>query len=123
MARAIPSVSHLLFADDNLVFCKANKQKCGVILQILKDYEKASVQQIKFMKSSLRFGHKVPDSVRLEVQQTLEINEIGGMGTYLGIPESLGGSKTQIFGFLNERVNIKSIIGQLDLLQRVARKF
>ena len=29
------------------------------------------------------------------------------MENYLGIPESLGGSKTQFFGFLNERVNNK----------------
>ena len=29
------------------------------------------------------------------------------MGNYLGNPESLGGSKIQIFGFLNKRVNNK----------------
>lgn len=88
-------------------FGKVNKEECGVILQILKDYEKVSGQHINFMKSSLQFGHKVPDSVRLEAQQILGIEIIGGMGTYLGIPESLGGSKTQIFGFLNEKVNNK----------------
>ena len=57
------------------------------------------------MKSFLQFGHKVPDSGRLEVQQVLGITTIGGIETYLGIPESLGGSKTQIFVFLYERVN------------------
>ena len=45
--------------------------------------------------------------VKLEVQQVLGITTIGGMGTYLGIPESLGGSKAQIFGFINERINNK----------------
>ena len=59
------------------------------------------------MKSSIQFGHKVPESARLEVQQVLDITTLGGMGTYLGIPESLGGSKTQVFGFLNERINNK----------------
>lgn len=49
-----------------------NKQKCGVILQILKDYENAPRQQNNFMKSFLQFGHKVPDLVRFEVQQILE---------------------------------------------------
>ena len=29
------------------------------------------------------------------------------MGNYLGIPESLGWSKVQIFGYMNERVNQK----------------
>ena len=73
----------------------------------MKDYERASGQQINFLKSSIQFGHEVPESARLEVQQVLGITTIGGMGTYLGIPERLGGSKTQVFGFLNERVNNK----------------
>ena len=29
------------------------------------------------------------------------------MGSYLGIPESLGGSKTQVFGFLQERLDTR----------------
>ena len=29
------------------------------------------------------------------------------MGSYLGIPECLGGSKTKIFGFLQERMHTK----------------
>ena len=105
--RGSPTISHLLFSDDSLFFCKANRQKCEIILQILKDYERASGQQINFLKSSLQFGHKVPYAARLEVQQVLGITTIGGMGTYLEIPESLGVSKTQVFGFLNERVNNK----------------
>ena len=107
IARGSPAISHLLFADDSLFFCKPNRQECEVNLQILKDYERTSGQQINFLKSSLQFRHKVPDSVQLEVQQVLGIATIGGMGTYLGISESLGGSKTQVFGFLNEKVNNK----------------
>ena len=87
--------------------CVVVRQECEIIHEILKDYERALGQQINFMKSSIQFGHKVPDVARLEVQQVLGITTIGGMGTYLGIPERLGGSKTQVFGFLNERVNNK----------------
>lgn len=31
--------------------------------------------------------------------------KIGGMGSYWGIPESLGWSKIQVFGFIKERLN------------------
>lgn len=34
----------------------------------------------------------------------LRITNIGGMGSYLGIPESLGGSKKKIFSFVQERM-------------------
>uniref|UniRef100_A0A1J3E5Y1 Putative mitochondrial protein n=1 Tax=Noccaea caerulescens TaxID=107243 RepID=A0A1J3E5Y1_NOCCA len=43
--------------------------------------------------------------VRAEIHQILGIGNVGGMGNYLGIPESLGGAKTKIFNFLIDRQN------------------
>ncbi|KAG7548646.1 Reverse transcriptase domain [Arabidopsis suecica] len=107
ISTASPSVSHLLFADDSLFFCKANIDQCGVILGILKQYESVSGQQINFSKSSIQFGHKVDDSIKAEIKSVLGINNLGGMGTYLGLPESLGGSKTKIFSFVRERLQTR----------------
>ena len=33
------------------------------------------------------------------------IQNLGGMRSYLGLPESLGGSKIQVFGFVKDRLN------------------
>ena len=60
-----------------------------VILKLLKDYEAVPGQLINFDKSSLQFGHKVPDSQRVEIQNKLGIAKLGGMENYLGIPQTL----------------------------------
>lgn len=72
-----PAVSHFLFANDSLLFCKATSAECGVILKLLKDYEAASGQLLNFDKSSLQFGHKVPEGKHLETKSQLGINAMG----------------------------------------------
>jgi len=37
-----PKVFHLFFADDSLLFCRANTQECATILEVLQQYEEAS---------------------------------------------------------------------------------
>ena len=49
-----------------------------------------SGQQINFEKSSIQFGHKVEEGLRQQLRDILGIQNLGVMGSYLGIPESLG---------------------------------
>ena len=109
VVRAYPSISHLLFADNSIFFCKAQSKECQTILIILKEYVVVSGQLINLDKSSIQFEHKIEESARQELRDILGIQNIGGMGSYLGLPENIGGSKIQVFSFvqdlLNNRVN------------------
>ena len=42
ISRGAPAITHLFFADDSLVFCKANTQEAGKLMKIFKVYEKAT---------------------------------------------------------------------------------
>ncbi|XP_010431111.1 PREDICTED: uncharacterized protein LOC104715400 [Camelina sativa] len=105
IARDCPSISHLLFADDSLFFCKAEESECKVVMDIIGNYGKASGQEVNLEKSSIMFGKKVPPDVRSRIKTVIGISSEGGMGSYLGIPENLQGSRTNVFSYVNDRLD------------------
>lgn len=53
--RGCPTITHIFFADDSQLFCKANTSECMELINILNAYEKASGQKINADKSSVFF--------------------------------------------------------------------
>lgn len=58
-SRNGPVISHLLFADDNLLFTRATQQECLIIVDILNQYEKAYGKKINFEKLEVSFSRGV----------------------------------------------------------------
>lgn len=50
ICKGSPIVSHLLFADDNFLFFRANENEALVIRRILDEYASASGQLINLQK-------------------------------------------------------------------------
>ncbi|XP_024004906.1 uncharacterized protein LOC112082048 [Eutrema salsugineum] len=107
LARNCPTVTHLLFADDSLFFCRATPSDCGQIAKILSDYEAISGQKVNFQKSSVIFGMRINEEFRAVLQGILGINNIGGGGKYLGLPEQFGRKKKELFQFVIKRIEEK----------------
>ena len=104
VTRACPLISHFLFSDDSLFFCKAELRECEELIKVVKKYGQASDQCINFEKSSLLFGKRVGRDMRQQNKDTLGIRNEGGMWTYLGIPEDITGSKCNMFAFLKDKL-------------------
>ncbi|XP_010472251.1 PREDICTED: uncharacterized protein LOC104751896 [Camelina sativa] len=102
--ESCPSVQHLLFADDSLFICKANKEECEEVLNCLSLYGKASGQVINFAKSTVTFGGKASYDTKELVKTTLGIRNEGGSGSYLGLPECFSGSKQALLAFIGEKL-------------------
>ncbi|XP_038708495.1 uncharacterized protein LOC120003549 [Tripterygium wilfordii] len=103
-SRNGPRVTHLFFADDSLLFCKANMQECDVLHSLLQGYERASGQKINFDKSGAFFSANTCESIRRSISARLGIRQMTNPDRYLGLPVMVGREKRRSFYHLKERV-------------------
>ncbi|XP_074371302.1 uncharacterized protein LOC141712314 [Apium graveolens] len=108
IARGVPAISHLLFADDCYFFFRANKPEANVMKRILDCYEDVSGQVINRLKSTIIFSPNTSDMDKEEVCEQLGVNVIQTPGTNLGMPRCIGRRKVATFSFLTERVQQKN---------------
>lgn len=60
---------------------------------------------MNLQKSSVTFEKLIPSQRREAIKGLLGIEQTGGEGIYLGLPESFGGSKVSILSYLKERMS------------------
>ena len=53
VCRGAPRISHLLFADDSIVFCRSSLDEASRVMKVLEDYEGDSGKRLNKEKTSL----------------------------------------------------------------------
>lgn len=62
--RGAPQISHLLFANDCIIFCEASIEGSSRVSKILTDYERDSGQKLNREKTSLFFSKNMERAVQ-----------------------------------------------------------
>lgn len=73
VARSASPISHLLFADDSMFYCKESDEEVDNLVDILESYYLVSRQRINYQKSNVYFGKNVPEEMRSQVKQRLKM--------------------------------------------------
>ncbi|XP_021751379.1 uncharacterized protein LOC110717051 [Chenopodium quinoa] len=103
-SRKVPEISHLLFANDNLLFARANRRECSKIVETLNIYEAASGQKINYDKSEVSFRKGVCTSLQEELLEILAMRRVDSYEKYLVIPTIVRRSKRMVFMALKDRI-------------------
>jgi hypothetical protein len=90
-------VSHLLFADDSLLFFKASRENAEEARDALHLYCRALGQRINMEKSLIHFSKGCTTQVKEEIKGLLDINTDALSGKYLGMPTDVGSSANGAF--------------------------
>lgn len=107
VARSSPMLTHCMFADDTIIFLRAEESNCRVFVNLLNQYCEASGQAVNMEKSNLFFSNNTPSDQREAIAASLGVNEVENPGKYLGLPIIWGSSKQRALAFVRDRVGKK----------------
>ena len=102
-----PKISHIFFANDSLIFCRAIKEECSNLQRILETYEQTSGQKLNGEKTYLFFNSNTPQDIQDHIKDFFGAEVIHQHKTYLGLPSLVGKSKCNTFRRLKERLDNK----------------
>lgn len=74
IAAGAPSINHLFFVDDSLIFCDASLNEMNELRRIFLIYEYASGQSINFAKSAICFSSSTGLQTKAQIHQASSPN-------------------------------------------------
>ena len=113
--------SHLMFADDIVLFAKADQINCSTIREVLDEFCRKAGQTISVAKSRVYFSPNVDREARESFCNMLGFASTSNIGKYLGIPLKHPGSSSLDFNFILDRVKNKLAGWKANLLSPAGR--
>lgn len=97
VSRTNPRVSHLLYDDDLIIYCKATSNEAASVARCLHEFCAWTGQVVNFHKSSIHYSWNVGRHMRAELCCQLGMHECDHKGSYLGLPYCNFKSKSAAF--------------------------
>lgn len=98
------TISHLLFADDNLIFTWASVAECKHLKEIFDCYTNTSGQLFNFEKSSMFLSGKVTEAQVNVIRGIFKLKVVSKFERYLGLPAMIGKKRTSFFNEVKLKV-------------------
>ena len=116
-----PPFSHVFFADDLLLFAKADHENCSTIKGVLEEFCNRSGQRVSEFKSRVYFSPSVDTDSREALCDVLGFQSTSNLGKYLGIPIKHPGTTSLDFNFVLNKVSQKLAGWKANLLSMAGR--
>uniref|UniRef100_A0A803PGT3 Reverse transcriptase domain-containing protein n=1 Tax=Cannabis sativa TaxID=3483 RepID=A0A803PGT3_CANSA len=115
-------LTHLLYADDSLIFLDATAEEGAALKEVLRHYSAMSGQCINFNKSSLCVGRKISHAQGQRLANSMGVTLIENHSKYLGLPAFVGRNKKEVFGMIRKKVWEKLQGWKMGLFSQAGRE-
>lgn len=121
LSATSPHISHLLFADDVLLFTKAKKSQFRFIKDLFDRFSQASGLKINLSKSRAFYSSGVPRPKINNLTSISGIRNTTSLDKYLGFPILKGRPKRSDFHFIIEKMQARLASWKNKLLNKPGR--
>lgn len=121
MARGAPSISHLLFADDLLIFARAKGQDSEAVQGCLEKYMSWFMQKINKEKSSIHFSSNFQGQQLLSILDYFGLKKLPAKAKHLGLPLLIPRSKGMTLKEIKQKFMVKIAGWQVKFLSQAGR--
>ncbi|KAF7823621.1 uncharacterized protein G2W53_021765 [Senna tora] len=84
IARGAPSINHLMYADDILLFFRADKSTCDKVNKLLNQFGELASLWMNNQKSKVKFSPNITKEGAQVLTRILNYRRVNHLGRYLG---------------------------------------
>ncbi|KAK4411817.1 LINE-1 retrotransposable element O protein [Sesamum angolense] len=121
VCRIAPAISHLFYADDLIIFCRAEEKDAHTVRQCLSKFEEWSSQLANSNKSMVHFSENVTKEQKDDILRILQMPECNHRSKHLGLPFCKPKSRTQVFNELVEKLEGRLSLWKAKNLSRAGK--
>ena len=120
-SRSGPSFSHVFFADDLMLFAKADYKNCEAINEVLDNFCNLAGQRVSITKSKILFSPNVTSRRARGICRRMGIAATTNLGKYLGFPIIYQGRVGNAYNFVVNKIQNKLAGWRLKLLSKAGK--
>lgn len=121
VSREVSTVSHLLFADDLLLFARAKIQDVRAIDGCMKKYMSWSGQKVSTEKSTIHLSRNLDSQEALAISDLLQLQRLPDKAKHLRLPLLIPRSKSVAIEGIKEKLLSKISGWKMKLLSQASR--